>query len=294
MPTATVDGIETYYEVTGEGPPLLLFSPGGFGATLDNWSQMGRYRRLRLREHLSERYACIAFDRRESGRSGGRLERTTWHHYAAQAKGLLDHLGVDRAYLLGGCVGCSIAAVLAVEYPDITAGMVLFSPAGGARYRISQHLRFSQHLGYVEESGLDGVVELARTHEQGFSKDPRVGPWVTVIRRDEAFARRYAAQDPERYRELMMGLARMMFDRDTVPGPEPEDLMRLDVPTLIVPGQDASHATSAARFLEECLPRGEYWDVPVAEQTEDTVAPRLLKFLDQVRDDLPSDKAAYR
>jgi len=37
-----------------------------------------------------------------------------------------------------------------------------------------------------------------------------------------------------------------------------EDLLRLDVPVLIVPGQDASHATSAARYLEECLPRAEY------------------------------------
>ena len=44
--------------------------------------------------------------------------------------------------------------------------------------------------------------------------------------------------------------------------------MGLDIPALIVPGHDASHATSAARYLEECLPHAEYWDVPVAEQTE--------------------------
>jgi hypothetical protein len=47
-----------------------------------------------------------------------------------------------------------------------------------------------------------------------------------------------------------------------------------------VPGQDTSHATSAARYLEECLPIAEYWDVPVAEQTEETVPARILKFLD--------------
>ena len=54
-----------------------------------------------------------------------------------------------------------------------------------------------------------------------------------------------------------------LFDRDTAPGAEPEDLMRLDIPALIVPGHDAAHATSAARYLEECLPRAEYWDAPV-------------------------------
>ena len=69
--------------------------------------------------------------------------------------------------------------------------------------------------------------------------------------------------------------------RDTAPGAEPEDLLRLDIPAFIVPGRDAAHATSAARYLEECLPRSEYWDIPVAEQTETTVAARVMEFLDR-------------
>ena len=56
---------------------------------------------------------------------------------------------------------------------------------------------------------------------------------------------------------------------------------RIENPALIVPGRDAAHATSAARYLEECLPRSDYWDVPVAEQTEATVAARVLAFLDE-------------
>ena len=60
-------------------------------------------------------------------------------------------------------------------------------------------------------------------------------------------------------------------------------MLRLDIPALIVPGRDASHATSAARYLEECLPESEYWDVPVAQQTEETAPARMLGFLDAVR-----------
>lgn len=60
---------------------------------------------------------------------------------------------------------------------------------------------------------------------------------------------------------------------------EPEDLFQLDIPALIVPGHDASHATSAARYLEEYLPKSEYWDAPVAAQTADTACSRLLEFL---------------
>jgi hypothetical protein len=78
------------------------------------------------------------------------------------------------------------------------------------------------------------------------------------------------------------GMARPLFDRDPVPWPEPEDLMRLDVPALIVPGEDKSHATSAARYLQECLPRAQYWDMPVSGQTEETAPARVLRFLGSV------------
>ena len=102
---------------------------------------------------------------------------------------------------------------------------------------------------------------------------------MNCVRSDPAFADGYRSFDQKRYETLVAGLARTLFDRDTVPGPEPEDLLRLDLPALIVPGQDASHATSAARYLEECLPRAEYWDMPVSGQTAETAPFRVLEFL---------------
>ena len=57
--------------------------------------------------------------------------------------------------------------------------------------------------------------------------------------------------------------------------------MRLDIPALIVPGRDAAHATSAARYLEECLPRAEYWDIPPEQQTEANVPQRVIEFFRQ-------------
>jgi pimeloyl-ACP methyl ester carboxylesterase len=281
MPTALADGIVTRYEVAGSGPPLLMFSPGGFDSTLESWRTVGIYRRLDLLEQLTARYTCITFDRRESGRSGGRVERLSWSHYVAQAIGLLDHLGIERAHLMGGCVGCSTAVAMAVARPDRVRSMVLFSPAGGVKYRMKQQDRFARHLAHVQARGLDGVVALARETDAGFAADPRVGPWNSVIRTDPAFAEAYAKQEVTRYALVVNGTARQMFDRDTVPGAEPEDLLRLDVPALVVPGQDESHAPSAARYLQECLPLVEYWDVPVAEQTRETAPARVLEFLDK-------------
>ena len=282
MPVVDTNGIATHYEIRGDGPPLLMCSPGGFNATLDNWSTLGRYRDLRLVDHLSSEYTCILFDRRESGRSGGNVERLGWDLYAEQAAALLDHLGIARAAALGGCAGCSVALALAVRRPSAVRALVLFSPAGGARYRLTQQARFAQHLAHVQQHGTAGVVELALGTDGSFSADGRIGPWAPVIRSDPAFAGSYARLDVSAYSAVVAGSARLLFDRDTVAGVEPEDLMGLQVPALVVPGHDDSHATSAARYLEECLPRATYLDVAVEEQDEALVADRILSFLGQV------------
>lgn len=282
MRFATVDGIRTRYEISGTGPPLLMFSPGGFDARLENWSVLGTYARLGLLPELARRYTCIAFDRRESGESGGRVQRLGWPDYVAQALGLLDHLGIDAAHLMGGCVGCSSALALAVAHPSRVTSLVLYSPAGGPRYRMIQHARFGTHAGFVAAQGLAAVVDRARSHELGFAKDAAVGPWAPVLRTDPTFAETYIALDVTDYLVALTGSARALYDRDTVPGAIPEDLMRLAVPVLVVPGQDASHATSAARYLEECLPQAQYWDVPVTAQTAETAPRRVLEFLSGV------------
>jgi pimeloyl-ACP methyl ester carboxylesterase len=279
MPTTVVDGLRTRYEVTGTGPALLMFSPGGFDSTLESWSTVGVYRRLNLLEHLSRRFTCVTFDRRESGRSGGRVERISWADYVAQGVGLLDGLGIEKAHLMGGCVGCSTVAAFAVAHPERVLSTVLYSPAGGVKYRMRQHARFARHLAFAQSEGLGAVAALAGERGAGFTADPRVGPWAAVLRADEEFAATYAALDADWYAATVAGMVRLLFDRDTVPGPEPEDLLGLDVPALIVPGQDDSHAPSAARYLQECLPRAEFWDVPVAEQTEGTAPAEVLRFL---------------
>ncbi len=283
MATAVIDGITTRYEVVGSGAPLLMFSPGGFDATLDKWSTLGVYSRIKPLEHLSTRYQCIVFDRREAGESGGRVERVSWADYVRQGKGLLDHLNIQRAHVMGACMGCCPAAALAVAHPASTLSLLLYWPVGGARYRINGHLRFAEHLAYVHQHGLESVVTLVAKEGKAFGEDPRGGPWASVIRRDPAFARAYAALDVGQYKLVVGSMGRTLLDRDTAPGAEPEDLLRLDVPALIVPGRDQSHATSAARYLEECLPRSEYWDAAVADQTELTAPPRMLAFLDGVR-----------
>jgi pimeloyl-ACP methyl ester carboxylesterase len=290
MPFVEADGILTRYEVMGDGPPLLMFSPGGFNATVENWSTFGIYKRLDLPRHLAQRYTCIAFDKRESGQSGGRVERIAWDDYARQGLALLDELGIERAHVIGGCIGCSIAATLAVAHPERVASVVLYSPAGGPRYRLTQRARFAEHEAFVAANGLRKVAALAASADKTFAQDPRVGPWASVIRADPAFAEEYGRRETGSYCELVRVVGETLFDRDTVPGPEAERLMALETPALVVPGRDPNHATSAARYLEECLTQAEYWDVPPEEQTAETAPLRVLRFLQS--SDSPRSSAA--
>jgi len=280
VPSVVLDGIATRYEVLGDGPPLLMYAPGGFDATIEKWRAQGVYERIRLLEHLPKEYRCIAFDRRECGQSGGRVELITWRHYAAHGKALLEHLGIERAHLIGGCMGCSCVLAFAVAYPQATMSMILWWPVGGAKYRIKAHQRFADHLSFVNSHGLDGVVSLVQKEGKAFNADARGGPWASPIRTDRAFAAAFSKMNREKYESIVAGMRDALFDRDTSPGAEPEALLKLEIPALVVPGRDESHTTSAARYLEECLPKSQYWDVLPEAQTGETAAPRLLRFLE--------------
>ncbi|TMH70841.1 MAG: alpha/beta hydrolase [Betaproteobacteria bacterium] len=298
-----------------------MYAPGGFDATIEKWSTQGVYARVKLLdhlpkkyrcivfdrrecgqsagrlelitwahyarhgkallEHLPKKYRCIVFDRRECGQSAGRLELITWAHYARHGKALLEHLGMERAHVMGGCMGVSCVMAFAVAHPAATLSMLLWWPVGGAKYRIKAHQRFADHLAFVKDSGLDGVVAHVRKEGKAFNADPRGGPWASPIRNDRAFADTFAKQDAGKYSQLVERMAKTLFDRDTSPGAEPEQLFKLDIPALIVPGKDESHATSAARYLEECLPKSQYWDALPEAQTEANAPKRLLDFLSQ-------------
>jgi hypothetical protein len=179
-------------------------------------------------------------------------------------------------------MGCSPVLAFAVAHPQAVLSMILYWPVGGAKYRISSHARFAQHLAFVEEQGLKGVVALVQKEGKPFNAEPRGGPWASVLRHDAAFAASYVKQDVAKYKRIVQDSCRALFDRDTSPGAEPEDLLKLEIAALVVPGRDPSHATSAARYLEECLPRAQYWDVAPEGQTEQTAPARLLGFLDSL------------
>jgi len=142
--------------------------------------------------------------------------------FRGQGKGLLDHLNIQRAHLMGGCMGCSPVLSFAVAYPNATLSMVLYWPVGGAKYRINGHQRFAEHLTYVQQHGLEQVVRLVTEEGKPFNGDARGGPWASVIRRDRAFADSFVRQNPDDYKLIVAGMARALLAGTPHPGPSPK------------------------------------------------------------------------
>jgi len=117
MPRARTGEIEIYYEVHGQGLPLIMIL--GLGQDIATWdfqvSEFSKYFRL------------IVFDNRDSGRSSQCLAPYTTEDMARDTLGLMDYLHIERAHILGTSMGGMIAQQVALLVPERVMSLVLAS-----------------------------------------------------------------------------------------------------------------------------------------------------------------------
>ena len=252
--------------MAGEGPPLLLLAPLGDNVSIPQRWLDRVWRGFKPAELLTRDFQLITYDRRESGNSGGRVEPLSWTAFARHANALLDHLGIEQAFLLGGCIGCSVALALGAHFPDRCRALLLHWPVGGFRWLNRGRTNFDRHIAFVREHGLWGVAELARQSGM-FWSDPEAGPWSSVIASDDSFARSYVRQDLDHYLEVVAQSRDNLFS-DTMPsGVTSSQLMAMHIPAFVMPGDDALHATSSAHVLRELMPHAKLSRLTPRQQT---------------------------
>ena len=119
MQRARANGVELDFETRGSGEPVLLITCGPVADAF--WPLMSE-------ATLVERHRLIRYHRRGMVGSTRTRPPVSFAEHAADAAGLLRHLGVSRAHVVGHSTGASIALQLAVEYPDIVHTLALLEP----------------------------------------------------------------------------------------------------------------------------------------------------------------------
>jgi pimeloyl-ACP methyl ester carboxylesterase len=153
------NGQELYYEVHGEGMPLVLIMGIGFDATLWGLHQIPAF---------STEFQVIAFDNRDSGRSSKATASYTIADMADDVAGLMDGLEIERAHLLGHSMGGMIAQEFALGHPERLDKLVLTgTEAGTGRAKFDPITIWS----FVKQNDTEGLTFAAEQIVWLFSTD---------------------------------------------------------------------------------------------------------------------------
>ena len=104
---ANINGIKMYYEIYGEGAPLVLIHGNG-GSISSMREQVGFF---------SKHYKVIAVDSRAQGKTNDNGDSLTYDMIAADLNALLDNLKIDSAYMIGQSDGAIVGLIMGYQYP---------------------------------------------------------------------------------------------------------------------------------------------------------------------------------
>jgi pimeloyl-ACP methyl ester carboxylesterase len=121
MSKVKANGIDIYYEIHGQGEPLVLIM--GLRRNLEWW-----YRQI---PELSKHFKVLAFDNRGAGRSDKPEMDYSIRLFADDTAELMKALGIESAHVLGVSMGGYIAQELAINYPGMVKTLVLACTSGG-------------------------------------------------------------------------------------------------------------------------------------------------------------------
>ncbi|WP_232702411.1 alpha/beta fold hydrolase [Halobacterium wangiae] len=248
MPTVQTNGVETYYERRGNGPPLVFVH----GAILDHsqWTPQV--------EALGEEYTTVAYDVRGHGRTGG-SDRSPYaiDLFADDLRALVEGLDLDRPVICGLSMGGCIAQVYAASYPDRLRGLVLadtFSPdLGGWREWLQRSAVLRATVPPVRLLGYERVEKAMVWLQQRLHGEGVGGDYEKI--------ERLRAEGPKLTTPEFAKVVRAVaaFHETTV------DLAAISVPTLVLYGEDEpAFVRRHAPIFESEIPDASILQVPHA------------------------------
>jgi pimeloyl-ACP methyl ester carboxylesterase len=225
-----------WYERRGAGEPLLVIT--GFAISSAIFEP--------LLDLYAQRFDCITYDHRGSGRSGARLRPTSMPELAADAARLLDAIGVDSAHVYGVSMGGMVALELALRFPERVRGLVLGCTTAGGPLAVRPSLR---------ELRVISAVAAGELRKPG-------RPWLATFLFSPAFRRdhpdrvAFLLEHFHRHRPSPHGAAAQFWAtvfHDTV-----ARLPRIQAPTLVFHGEhDVMSPLGNSQLLAQRIPDAE-------------------------------------
>jgi pimeloyl-ACP methyl ester carboxylesterase len=232
MPRAAVNGVELFYQVTGDGAPLVFCHE--FAGDYRSWGPQVRA--------LSRLYRCITYCHRGFPPSSVPTDPEAYSQdlLVADLLGLLDHLGIQRAHLVGFSMGGNVVLNFALRHPERCHGIVVVGTGSGSTNRE----RFL--------SDVDRTVELLRSRGiAGFAEVYTRGPTrLPFLRKDpHGWAEFRANLEDHSAEGQALTMLGVMVRRPTIFALEPQ-LERLTVPTLVMTGDEDEPCLEPALFMK--------------------------------------------
>ena len=238
MPNASVNDVSLYYEELGSGPPLLLIM--GQGSDHHGWDA--------VRDDFADHHRVIVFDHRGTGQSDKpRDPAYSIEVFAADAVGLLDHLGIERAHAYGISMGGRICQRLGIDHGDRLSTLVLGCTTPGNAHGVKRSPEVDEEMAN-RPADVDARV--------AFLADQMVSPAYLEAHPEYLVTARLRAENPiPPHAQKMHYLASEGHDSW-------DGLPKITVPTLVIHGtEDRINPTANAALLAERIPGAELYMV---------------------------------
>ncbi|WP_175690824.1 alpha/beta fold hydrolase [Burkholderia anthina] len=244
MPTASSNGVNLFYEVTGEGPAIVFLHE--FAGDHRNWASQVHA--------LSQRFRCITFNARGYPPSDvpDDIESYNHLHAVADIASVLKAAGVSNAHVVGLSMGGYAALCFAIAHPDMTRSIVVAAAGHGSDapepFRAASEALAARILAQGLEVGaadyLNGPIrrKLKEKDPQGFDA------FVRQFAQHSAIGTALTAQGCQMRRPTLYALEM--------------PLRELNVPALIVAGDDDEPCLAPSLFLKRTIPNARLWVLP--------------------------------
>ncbi|MBW2583079.1 MAG: alpha/beta fold hydrolase [Deltaproteobacteria bacterium] len=237
MAKVNVNGCEIYYEVHGQGDPLVLIM--GLRRNVEWW--------FRQIPALSEHFQVIAFDNRGAGRSDKPVMEYSMRLFADDTAGLMKALDISKAHILGISMGGYLAQELALNYPAKVKSLVLgCTGCGGDRAVIMSPERmekFTANKGLTPEEILRKDMDIYFSDDYVDQHPEKIKEFVEISMRHyqpaDAFLRQFDAclrhDTGDRLNQLSAPTLIMTGDDDPLVPPQNSHILK-----DLIPGADLS------------------------------------------------------